>query len=243
MNRSLVLILITSAILFSCSKGLIRFREGLVVDEFNYQYFTAKAKIRFDDGTKDLAGSANVRLQKDSVIWMSLSPGLGVEVARLYISPDSIHFMDRINKTYLRLSFDQLSNEYNFDIDYNLIESLVIGNLIFPYKREDLQDSENRLSYKQDFENFSFENFIGKESKKLEKLSVLDIETETSLSVNYDDFQELGEEIFPFTISATLDFIEGANRQTNITIGFNRAQIENEPLKFPFDVPSKYKAL
>ncbi len=242
MNKVTILLL-AIVLLAGCSRRGIGFRSDLEVDPFDFQFFTAKAKITFDDGARELSGAANVRVQKDSAIWMSISPGLGVEVARLFISPDSIFFLDRINKKVLKLSFEQISNEYDFDINYNLVESIAIGNLIYPYRRESLTRLENGLTYSQDFDNYSFRNYIGNESRKLESLMVRDLETNTSISVNYGEFKEVGEEIFPFTIKAVLDFAGGDKKPTNISIGFNRAQIENEPLKFPFDIPERYKVL
>ena len=32
----------------------------------------------------------NVRMARDSVIWMSISPALGVEAARVLLTPDSV---------------------------------------------------------------------------------------------------------------------------------------------------------
>ncbi len=243
MSKYLVIFGIMLLVLSGCGKRGIGFRSDLVVDPFDFQYLTAKAKIRFDDGTKELGGTANLRVQKDSVIWMSISPGLGVEVGRLLISTDSIFFIDRLNRNYLSLGYEQLSSEYNFDINYKLIEAIVIGNLIFPYKRESLKKEPEGLSYTQDFDNYVFTNYIGNVSHKLERLNVKDLDTETSISVNYGEFKEVGEEIFPFMIEATLNFASDAKHSTNISIGFNRAQIENGPLKFPFDVPDKYTVL
>ncbi len=244
MNKYILLSFFVSLLLLgSCTKGLISFKKELDVDHFDFQYLTAKAKIRYDDGKKGVSGTANMRVEKDSAIWISLSPGLGVEVARLLISPDSIFFLDRINKNYLTLSFDQLSVEYNFKIDYNLIESIILGNLIYPYKREDLTVNEIGTSYQQIFDNFIFDNVIGNESHKLEVLNVKDLDTESTISVNYGQFQEVGEEIFPFKIKATIENFTTNKNTTSIVIGFNRAQIGDKPLKFPFDVPTRYKAL
>ena len=35
----------------------------------------------------------NVRMAKDSVIWMSISPALGVEAARILLTPDSVQVL------------------------------------------------------------------------------------------------------------------------------------------------------
>jgi hypothetical protein len=244
MNRIPVLLLLGFVLLFGCQRQIGWFgKEGLIIDPFDFEYMTAKARIKYDDGKKDLAGSANIRIQKGNAIWMSVSPGLGVEVARILIDRDSVQMIDRINKLHLKLGYEQISNDYGIDINYNLIESVMIGNLIFPYEKENLVRSKGGISYRQVFDTFIFDNFIGTDSKKLERLDVQDVETKTAISVDYGEFKPVGEEVFPFTINARLETLESTKQSTNIRIGFNKAEIEDKPLKFPFSVPSKYRVL
>ena len=38
----------------------------------------------------------NVRVARDSVIWMSISPALGVEAARILLTPDSVQVLSKL---------------------------------------------------------------------------------------------------------------------------------------------------
>ena len=91
----------------SCKRGLFRpVLEGesatLEINEFDYDYLKAKAKFRYNDGKEDLKATANFRIKKDSLIWMSISASLGIEAARVMINKDSMAIMDRLNKQYTR---------------------------------------------------------------------------------------------------------------------------------------------
>ncbi|MDH5610637.1 MAG: DUF4292 domain-containing protein, partial [Cyclobacteriaceae bacterium] len=208
----------------------------------DFTYLTAKAKINYNDGEKDISGIANIRMGKDSAIWISLSPGLGIEVARIYINPDSVYFVDRINKTYMEKSFEQISRDFDFDITFHLVESVLLGNLTYPYKRESVKVESNGLTYQQQFNNFVLNNFIGKETHKLERMVITDTKTQNMIRVNYGEFRSLGEEIFPYLIQASVEYMSGEKQKTNIEIGFNKAQLEEKPLKFPFSVPDRYQS-
>jgi hypothetical protein len=72
----------------------------------------------------------NIRMKKDSIIWLSVT-GVGLEVARGIITPDSIVFMDKIHKDYFVFNYEQLSKQYNFDLNFALLQSVIIGNLPF----------------------------------------------------------------------------------------------------------------
>jgi len=236
--------LILFFVLFSaCSKKLFVNESDLLVESFDFNYFSAKAKIDYEDGKNNFDATANIRMQKDSVIWISITPGLGVEAARLMVLTDSVIFIDRINKKYFASNFEKLKEKYEFQFDFNMLESILLGNIIFPYDKEKLVQKREGTSYIQNKDSVVYDNFIGKQSKKLERISITDIETNTTISVNYSDFKFLEEEVFPFSISTLLEYYSKGEKKTKLEIKFNKAQIEEKPLRFPFNVPSKYTAM
>ncbi|MEQ8546902.1 MAG: DUF4292 domain-containing protein [Cyclobacteriaceae bacterium] len=214
--------------------------DRIVVNEADFDYLTAKAKIDFEDGAKDISGIANIRMRKDSVLWISLSPGFGVEVVRALITTDSAFVIDKINKQYLTYSFEALSKKFDFDLNFKLLQSVILGNLIYPYKRERLIKSNEVYTYNQQVDQFKFENIIGATTMKLEKLRVDDTNTQNSISVTYGDFQLVEQQILPFLIKAQFDYAKEDKSPTKVGIEFKQSEIEKKPLKFPFNVPSKY---
>ena len=234
--------LLALLLLLSCKDNLVRFNKDLAVDYFTFEFMQAKARVKYNDGKQNVSALANIRIKKDSLIWMSVSK-LGIEGARLLINPDSVLIIDKLNKKYITYSFQELSKEFAFDIDYHLVESVVLGNLIYPYERERIEQTEGFLKYNQQLENFLFNNFIGTSSRKLEKLEVEDTNTKNTISVNYGDFQQVNQEIFPFSIDASINYVEKSKKNIDINIGFSRAEIGNEPLRFPFRAPSRYRRI
>ncbi|MEM9325764.1 MAG: DUF4292 domain-containing protein, partial [Bacteroidota bacterium] len=228
--------------LASCKDSLVNFNRDLAVDYFSFEFMQARAKIRYADGKQSVNAVANIRIKKDSLIWMSVGK-VGIEGARLLINPDSVLIIDKLNRKYITYGFEELSQKFDFDIDYHLVESVVLGNLIYPYEREKVEKTEGFLKYDQQLENFLFNNFIGTETKKLEKLQVEDVTTKNTISVNYSDFQEINQEVFPFSIDASINYVEKSKKNIDITIGFSRAQIGSQPLSFPFRAPSKYRRI
>ncbi|MBV6644958.1 MAG: DUF4292 domain-containing protein [Cyclobacteriaceae bacterium] len=241
MNKSLLLLIIMTVGLTACNKRLTGiFRKDLEVDHFEFEYLSAKAKIHFEDTKQKINATAQLRVKKDSVIWMSVTPGLGIEAVRVLINRDSVFFMNRLKKKYTAMSFEGLSRSYNFDFNYDMVESIILGNLIYPYNREIVSTSNEFISYTQQQDNYLFDNFIGVVTRKLEKLSVKDLSTNTTVSVNYGNFQLVNDKVFPHSIEARINYIKSGQKSTLVEIGFNKTEIEDKPLKFPFNVPSKY---
>ncbi len=244
MNKSLVAILILGVLIVGCGKKFSKlfYREPatITVNEFDFDYLSAKLKIDYD-GDKNLSGIANLRMRKDSVIWISLSPGLGVEVARMLITKDSISIIDKYNKKYIVTDFEKLSKKFDFNIQYSLVESLLLGNLISPYTNEKLKKIEEHYNYQQQLGNYSFTNAIGSKSMKLEKLHVQDTVSKSSILVNYGGFQLVEDQILPFIINASHTKGKSEVASTKVDIEYSKAEIEKKPLKFPFNVPQKYE--
>lgn len=243
-SKWLPLLIIVSIALTSCNKKLkdifSRNTGELVVDDFEFDYFTSKAKIDFESENKNLSFTANIRMQKDSVIWMSLSPALGIEAARVLITPDTISFINKVDKVYSIYSFRELSDKFKFDLDFRLVQAVILGNLIYPYDKEKVSKRTNYYTYRQIKKQYFFENNIGARSMKLEKVNVKDSISGNSIGVSYGDFQLVQDQPFPFAIDAKL-VKKASDDHTEVEIEYKQAQVEEKPIKFPFNISSKYE--
>ncbi|NQW26802.1 MAG: DUF4292 domain-containing protein [Flammeovirgaceae bacterium] len=238
----ILIMVLTGLVLVGCNRKLTGFNsDGIEINELAFDYLTAKAKINYGDGKKNLSVTANYRIKKDSIIWISVSPGLGVEVARLMLLSDSIFFMDRINNKYIGSSFSEFSALYGFDITYQTVQSAILGDAIFKYKKTAVNKVDGGMVYQQLEENYILDNFIGDETKKVERVLVKDLKSKKSISVNYGDFRKLDERsLLPYSIQFTLVFFQG-DEQKQIDIEVKSANLLDKAPKFPFNVPDKFK--
>ena len=65
--------------------------------------------------------------------------------------------------------------------------------------------------------------------------------TTNSITVNYSNFQPVADKIYPFhgIVSIFYKTPKGL-LNTNITLEYNKAEVGNKELKFPFNIPRKY---
>ena len=68
-------------------------------NQFEFDNLTTKFNVKVK-GDNNIGFKGQLRMQNDSVIWVSLSLKLGIEVARVMITNDSVKFINRTNKTY-----------------------------------------------------------------------------------------------------------------------------------------------
>ena len=91
------------------NKSVQDLQDKLDSCSFNSALVTAKANVTIVREGNEMNFNISYRSKKDSVIWISVSPLLGIEVARLMITEDSVKILDKINNKYEVTSFESVS--------------------------------------------------------------------------------------------------------------------------------------
>lgn len=118
--------------------------EKMYQNESRFETISAKFSADLNTAGNNTSFKTTLRIRKDSAIWMSVSPALGIEVARVLITKDSVFFMNRINGTYFAGDFTYFSNLLNTEVDYPLLEALLVGNAIERFTAEDFMVFQER---------------------------------------------------------------------------------------------------
>ena len=250
MNKSTRLLLLFSIplLILSCSKKvtsvtptLVTPKPTLKIQEVNFDYFQGKARMVLRDGTKERDVKANIRIKKDSVIWMSFSV-IGVQGGKALIDHDSITIVSNVDKEYFVFEYEELSKRFNFDINYEVIEAAMIGNLLMARKEEDLVEQQSSMFLlKQQSGTVDVINYINAASMKLEKVELSESDSKNSLVIDYNNFQPLEDMLFPYDGTITLFYKTVAGLlNTTIIFEYNKAEGGDKELKFPFNIPKKY---
>lgn len=99
----------------------------VVKQEWTYNTFSGKAKMSY--GKMDF--TANFRVQKGRAIWIAASAFGGmVQVARVYITPDSVRIVNYLEKEALLMSIDQAARLVPVPVDFKSLQNLVVGEAV-----------------------------------------------------------------------------------------------------------------
>jgi hypothetical protein len=249
MNRINIVVVLLLSIVFvtSCSKRL-RISDIVDPNNFEMQTFTfdqldTRARIRYDDGRQKVALNATIRMKKDSVIWISLSPMLGIEVARGLITQDSVIFMDRINQEYTVFDYKGLSEHFNFKLNYHIIQSILIGEIPWEAKLDDrVRRSKDHYLLRQEIGRIQVDNYISPESMKVERIHMRENPSKNNLTFEYRNFQVVERKIFPYSSNIVLNYFN-FNREYTTSINIDHSKVEvdgKNSLSFPFIIPDRY---
>ncbi|HEY5691194.1 MAG TPA: DUF4292 domain-containing protein [Cyclobacteriaceae bacterium] len=247
MRKKALLYLVAIPMLFqACSKKVTPVITGelsktLSIQEIDFEYFHGKARLIYNDGNKEREVKANIRVRKDSVIWMTFSV-IGVQGGKALINHDSITVVSNVDKEYFVFDYKTLSERFNFKIDYHVIQSAFLGNLI--HSRSESDVIERKATYDllaQRNGSVSIKNYINASLSKIERVELTEENTKNSLTLNYTNFQAVEDRIFPYNGIINLFYkTPGGILNNVITFEYNKAEVGDRELRFPFNIPRKY---
>ena len=215
-----------------------------IVDSLNtrrIEFSTFSAKVKVDYQGKDCGDQATayIRIQKDSVIWLSLTGALGIEGYRLLVTKDSLKLMNKLQKVVQYRSVSYLKEIAEVPFDFYSLQDVIVGNPVF-------LDS-NIVSYK-NRENELLVLMIGNVFKHLLTLENNDYRIKHSklddvnpirnrtCDITYDDYQNAGD--FYFSTKRRISVAEKS--KLDINIEFKQFSF-NKPQDYPFSIPKNYK--
>lgn len=94
-----------------------------------FEWMTAKVAIDVEGNGKNYDNlSGQVRMRRDSLVWLSVTATMGVEALRAKISTDSVWIINRIDKTYLTESIDTLATQLGLPLSLTWVQTLLLDN-------------------------------------------------------------------------------------------------------------------
>ena len=121
-----ILFLAATLLLASCSA---RKKTVQPTPPQTFEWLSANLSIQAEGNgmaSDDLSGQ--LRMRHDSLIWLSVTATMGVEVLRAKISNDSVWILNRLEKTYLAEPLDSIAIQLGMPISIPWVENLLLDN-------------------------------------------------------------------------------------------------------------------
>jgi hypothetical protein len=219
--------------------------EQLKIDEIDFTYFTSSSKMSYRDVKQSQNAQVNFRIKKDSLIWFSVS-AFGLEAVRGIIRADSVYVIDKLHREFYAYNFNALSQEFNVDLNFSVLQSLVLGNL--PVKKRGKnkyikRENDYYLLHQEDGKVF-IDNYIGDQNRKLRKLQLsTGSNANNKLTMTFGDFQAINEKMFPFESLIKVDYQNKEDQkfyETLIELKHKKVEFPVVSPGFPFVIPKNY---
>jgi hypothetical protein len=99
--------------------------------------FKLDTEIKVDGESESI--NMSMRMARDSAIWISLSPALGVELARILLLPDSVRIISKVpsNKFVYEGNYSELEESFGIPLDFYTLQNLFCGSPLALNKNND----------------------------------------------------------------------------------------------------------
>ncbi len=214
--------------------------KHLKQNEIQATWFSSKASIDFNGNNQSVSLTSNIRMKKDSIIWMNIKK-FGFEVGRAMITEDSVFVLSRLTQQYLAKDLNYLKNNFNVSLTFSQLQALLLGNPIYfsdKYK-SNIKGNEYRLVTSNS--DYQVEYFLDGLSYLLTTMIIRDKKEIRDVSVDQSDYKLLANGK-SFSYFRRLDFFTSSSGSITIELDFSKIEID-VPKKTPFSVPDDYERI
>ena len=226
----------------------------------DYNTLSIKSGIKIEFNNKNYSLKGNFRLRKDSLIWINLNHASGLPVLRAIITPDSIKYLDKINKKYYSGKYEETAKALKINLNFKSLQSLLTNELISVsdnrkpsrifsdyksyidsnmYVLQNVKNRKIKKFYKRNKSNILLleQIHIRPGVFKIEKFEVEEIKTNKKLTIDYYKFTKIDSTLFPKRVDFT---VKSDSSLTVINMKYSRIKV-NTKNKYNFRIPKKYE--
>ena len=123
-----------------------KFIQKVTSNAQTIKFVTSKIKFSVEYGAQNIALTGNLRMKRDDVIRLQLMAFGFVEAARLEFTKEYVLIMDRINKQYLKVPYNQIDFLRNSGINFYTLQALFWNELFMPNRSNLSEDDLKKYS-------------------------------------------------------------------------------------------------
>ena len=231
--------------------------------------YAKKIDLTLRDKEKSNSLKAMLRVKRDSFIWISVTAPLGIEVARVLFTPDSVKFINVRAKEYLISDYGIFSEKFDVNLTFDCFQRILTNQFFDFISCTSTVDREKRYKLDKSGEDYVLysleERAIGRKLKRLYKkkrrnkeftlvmqkvhvnpdnfrlnaVSIEDLEENLEVSVSYGHFKDFGGKLFPERLSFKL---LSDSDDLEVVLDFTRLEFDVS-VSPNFRITSKYKRI
>ncbi len=205
----------------------------------NFKTLQSKLKITYSEGEKKQSYTVSYRMEKDKILWMSAP----FSIIRAKITPESVAFYNKLDKTYFEGNFDYLSDLLGTELDFEKVQNIILGEALFNLKDEaykvSVSDDKYVLQPKKQRALFEIFFLLDPRLYKVSSQQLSQPAEQRHLQIDYLAHQEVIGQIVPAHVKVIA--LEGTE-EIIAELEFKSVSL-NEDVRFPFKIPSGFKKI
>jgi hypothetical protein len=193
-----------------------------------------KMSFEFTMNERKVNVSASCKIQKDSAIYISIQPFMGIELFKAELTPDSILVFDKMNRRYYVTDYGYFKKRFGVDVDFHNLQALIFNQFFCIGTKEILPDSCKLTTLDAGKNKIEYQNAGIQQSTVILPIHTIQqvlLKGENSsyqLQTDYDEYSVVNDINFPMKIAMI-----ASNQKNKASCVFSILKVEfNTKLKF-----------
>nr|WP_299386022.1 DUF4292 domain-containing protein [Allomuricauda sp.] len=212
-----------------------RIIENHYANELDFKTLSGRVKIDYANGKEEQGVTVSLRMEKDSVIWISAPLGM----VKAHITPQKVSFYNKLQNEYFDGDFAYLSNLLGTELDFTKVQNLLLGSAVLDLRDEKYNATINgdhyELKPKKARELFKILFQLEPRNFKILSQEISQPEENRQLTAKYT-YQDISGKIIPSEINIVALESDG---NTKIDLSFKSLEL-NKSLNFPYKIPKGF---
>ncbi len=210
--------------------------------QFTAQWMDATAKIDLESPSRDISGTASIKIERDKRIWVSVRK-FGFEGARALITPDSVFIINRLENEYTAEKLSYLEKEYKLPARFDLLQQILLGNPVYFERKFDVQEQDDAYELRGiDGGRYRTGYFFDKESYQTRRFTINEPAEKRMVEVLLTNYRDSGIPAAggQFSYDRQINIVSEESGKARVMLEFKDVTF-NQPTEMIFEVPDRYK--
>ncbi len=204
----------------------------------SFSTFSGKAKMHYAGTGQKQEFTANIRIQKDKIIWVNVTALGGiVNVARVYITPDSIFLINYLQREAYKMHISQANKLLPAPVNFRIMQNLILGDALTQAGQPlDASDFGGTLSIETEDGGIRQLLSYNKTDSTMRSLQMRTRDNQTEGMIQYGNYDMVSGHRFATSRAINLS---NNGEPYYLDMNFNTAEFDL-PTDFPFTIPKNY---
>jgi len=255
-NKIIILSVFTLLIMSACKTTRLIAKPGVqtatavsqLIEQVNKvqpEFKTAnisKMSLAFNLNEREVNVSAVCKIKKDTAIFISIQPFMGIELFKAELMPDSLKVFDKMNHRYYVTDYGFFSKRFGVDVDFYSFQSLLSARLFCVGKKEIVADSCKLVAMDAGLSKIEYNSGKMLQNTQISPLNVIQQvilkakNSDYQLQTDYRDYTVVNGVNFPQKIA-----LQATSEKSKATCDFSILRVEfNTNIKLSPTSPDRY---
>ena len=218
--------------------GKMMLLKTIELQKNTLNFYSATGDLNFKDENQKQELGVTIVMEKDKYILFNVTAIMGIAVARVLATPDSLVILDLLHRKAIITNYDYIIKITRADLQLGNLQNLLIGNTLFPNIEStcSVDSTPNSIQVLQQLTSSIVQKTIYTPNLKIAQSIINESSKSQEMIVSYEQVHAEGNNLIPSNFNVTI------NTSKKMYVSFDLKNFVFEKKKdLQFSIPKSYE--